>query len=56
MYPIAFVLILIGQVIYFLRQSSLAEQKKPWLGEGQEGGHAGIGTARRRVEHPEAIV
>ncbi|KAF1964165.1 DUF914-domain-containing protein [Bimuria novae-zelandiae CBS 107.79] len=56
MYPIAFVLILVGQVIYFLRQSSLAEQKKPWLGEDQHKGVAGIGTAKRRVERPEAIV
>jgi solute carrier family 35 protein F1/2 len=56
MYPIAFVLILVGQLIYFLRQSSLAEASKPWLGEGQEGGHAGIGTAKRRVERPDATV
>ncbi|PVI05033.1 DUF914-domain-containing protein [Periconia macrospinosa] len=56
MYPIAFVLILLGQVIYFLRQGQLAEQVKPWLGEGQEEGVAGIGTAKRRVERPEAIV
>lgn len=56
MYPIAFVLILVGQVIYFLRQGSLAEQRKPWLGEGQEGGVSGIGTAKRRVERPDAIV
>ena len=56
MYPIAFVLILVGQVIYFLRQSALAEQKKPWLGEDQDRGVSGIGTAKRRVERPEAIV
>lgn len=56
MYPIAFVLILLGQVIYFLRQSRLAEQVKPWLGANQEGGHAGIGTAKRRVERPDTIV
>lgn len=56
MYPIAFVLILVGQIIYFLRQSSLAEARKPWLGEGQERGHAGIGTAKRRVERPEVVV
>jgi solute carrier family 35 protein F1/2 len=56
MYPIAFVLILVGQVIYFLRQGALAEQLKPWLGEGQENGVSGIGTAKRRVENPEAVV
>ena len=56
MYPIAFVLIIIGQVIYFLRQSLVGEALKPWLGERQERGHAGFGTAKRRVERPEAIV
>ncbi|KAF2002400.1 DUF914-domain-containing protein [Amniculicola lignicola CBS 123094] len=56
MYPIAFVLIIIGQVIYFCRQSMMAESVKPWLGESQEGGHAGLGTARKRVERPSAVV
>jgi solute carrier family 35 protein F1/2 len=56
MYPIAFVLIILGLVVYFCRQSMLAEANKPWLGENQEGGVAGIGTARRRVERPSAIV
>ncbi|PSN74143.1 DUF914-domain-containing protein [Corynespora cassiicola Philippines] len=56
MYPIAFVLILLGQVIYFVRGSWLGDSRKPWLGEEQEQGHAGLGTARRRVEHPEALV
>ncbi|KAF2651569.1 DUF914-domain-containing protein [Lophiostoma macrostomum CBS 122681] len=56
MYPIAFVLIIVGHVFYFCRQSMLAEANKPWLGENQEGGVAGIGTARRRVERPDAIV
>lgn len=56
MYPIAFVLIIIGQIIYFLRQSLVGEALKPWLGEHQERGHAGFGTAKRRVERPEAIV
>ncbi|KAF2819345.1 DUF914-domain-containing protein [Ophiobolus disseminans] len=56
MYPIAFVLIILGQVIYFVRQTMLAEAKKPWLGEDQGKGHAGVGTARKRVERPEAIV
>ncbi|KAF1936800.1 DUF914-domain-containing protein [Clathrospora elynae] len=56
MYPIAFVLIIIGQIIYFLRQSLVGEALKPWLGERQEKGHAGLGTAKRRAERPEAIV
>ncbi|ORY10751.1 solute carrier family 35 member SLC35F1/F2/F6 [Clohesyomyces aquaticus] len=56
MYPIAFVLIIIGHVLYFCRQSMLAESRKPWLGENQEEGIAGVGTAKRRVERPDAIV
>jgi solute carrier family 35 protein F1/2 len=56
MYPIAFVLIIIGQVIYFIRQTMLSEALKPWLGINQGKGHAGIGTAKRRVERPEAVV
>ena len=56
MYPIAFVLIIVGHILYFCRQSMLAEANKPWLGENQEGGVAGIGTARRRVERPSAVV
>ena len=56
MYPIAFVLIIIGQVIYFLRQSLVGEALKPWLGKDQERGHAGVGTAKKRVVRPDAIV
>lgn len=56
MYPIAFVLILLGQVLYFLRQSMVGEALKPWLGARQQKGHAGVGTAKRRVERPGAIV
>ena len=56
MYPIAFVLIIVGHIFYFCRQSMLAEANKPWLGEDQAGGIDGIGTARRRVERPDVIV
>lgn len=49
MYPIAFVLIIIGLLVYFLGGSVLADSKKPWLGENQEGGHAGWGTAKARA-------
>jgi solute carrier family 35 protein F1/2 len=51
MYPIAFVMILVGLTIYFLWDSPLGDSAKPWLGENQELGVDGIGTARRRVEH-----
>lgn len=56
MYPIAFVLILFGQLVYFCSESLLGDAEKPWLGEDQEGGVAGIGTARRRIVRPDAIV
>jgi solute carrier family 35, member F1/2 len=56
MYPIAFVLIIIGLFVYFLSESVLGEAKKPWLGENQERGVSGIGTAKRRVENPDVIV
>lgn len=56
MYPIAFVLIIIGLVVYFISESFLGESRKPWLGENQEGGIAGLGTARRRAEMPSVVV
>jgi len=56
MYPIAFVLILIGHVFYFMTESMLGEAEKPWLGEDQAEGIAGIGTARRKRVKPNAIV
>ncbi|KAI1309679.1 DUF914-domain-containing protein [Xylaria venustula] len=49
LYPIAFVLIIIGQLIYFLAGSMLGDSKKPWLGEAQEGGIAGFGTAKLKA-------
>lgn len=49
MYPIAFVLIIIGLVVYFLVGTTLGESKKPWLGENQEEGVSGVGTAKRRA-------
>jgi solute carrier family 35, member F1/2 len=49
MYPIAFVLILVGQVVYFLGKGVLGEAKKVWLGEDQAKGVAGVGTARRKL-------
>lgn len=56
MYPIAFVCIIGGLVIYFLGKKVLGEARKPWLGTNQEGGVDGVGTARRRAVRPDAIV
>ena len=56
MYPIAFVCIIGGLIVYFIGKRSLGEAQKPWLGENQEQGVSGIGTARRRIENPEVIV
>lgn len=56
MYPIAFVCIIVGLVIYFVGKKALGEARKPWLGKNQEHGVNGIGTARRRAENPDAFV
>ena len=51
LYPVAFVLIILGLVCYFLSGSLLGDSKKPWLGENQEDGVVGIGTAKRKAIH-----
>jgi len=50
LYPIAFVLIMIGHFVYFLGKGVLGEAKKAWLGEHQEKGVSGLFTARRKIE------
>ncbi|KAK4187239.1 putative solute carrier [Podospora australis] len=49
MYPIAFVLIICGMVVYFLVGTLLGDSKKPWLGDNQADGVAGIGTAKLKA-------
>ncbi|ELQ44512.1 solute carrier family 35 member F1 [Pyricularia oryzae Y34] len=49
LYPVAFVLIILGLLVYFLSGSMLGESKKPWLGDNQEEGHAGFGTAKLKA-------
>lgn len=49
LYPIAFVMIIVGLVVYFVAGSVLGDSKKPWLGENQELGFAGWGTAKARA-------
>ncbi|KAI3329608.1 DUF914-domain-containing protein [Ustulina deusta] len=49
LYPIAFVLIIVGQLVYFLAGSMLGDSKKPWLGDAQEDGIAGFGTAKLKA-------
>lgn len=49
LYPVAFVLIIIGLIVYFLSGSILGDSKKPWLGANQEGGVAGFGTAKLKA-------
>lgn len=50
MYPIAFVLIIFGQVFYYLGRRVLGEARKPWLGRNQEKGVSGIFTAKRKID------
>ncbi|KAI1404735.1 DUF914-domain-containing protein [Hypoxylon fuscum] len=49
LYPIAFVLIIVGLMVYFIAGSILGESKKPWLGDNQEEGIAGFGTAKLKA-------
>lgn len=49
LYPIAFVMIIIGLIVYFLAGSMLGDSKKPWLGADQEAGVAGLGTAKLKA-------
>ncbi|KKK18254.1 hypothetical protein P175DRAFT_0437059 [Aspergillus ochraceoroseus IBT 24754] len=51
MYPIAFVLIIVGQLIYYLGRRVLGEARKPWLGQNQEHGVAGLFTAKRKINY-----
>lgn len=54
MYPIAFVCIISGQIVYFVGRRVLGEAMKPWLGANQEGGVNGVGTARKTAERVAA--
>jgi solute carrier family 35 protein F1/2 len=56
LYPVAFVLIMLGHFVYYGTEGVLGEAKKPWLGENQEGGDDGIGTARRKLQNPNVTV
>ncbi|QKX59687.1 uncharacterized protein TRUGW13939_06827 [Talaromyces rugulosus] len=56
LYPIAFVLIVLGLFIYFVKEGSLGESTKPWLGNNQERGIDGVGTGRRAQATGHAIV
>lgn len=49
LYPVAFILIIVGLVVYFLAGSVLGESRKPWLGKNQQAGVDGIGTAKRKA-------
>ncbi|KAL8659229.1 MAG: hypothetical protein Q9202_007224 [Teloschistes flavicans] len=56
MYPIAFVCIVGGLLVYFVGRKVLGEARKPWLGKNQEKGVAGVGTARRKVVRSDNVV
>lgn len=50
LYPIAFVLIMIGHFVYYLGKGVLGEAKKAWLGDRQEKGIDGLFTAKRKID------
>ncbi|EXJ94979.1 hypothetical protein A1O1_00097 [Capronia coronata CBS 617.96] len=49
MYPIAFTLIMIGHFVYYFGKGVMGEAAKAWLGENQERGIDGLGSAKRRI-------
>lgn len=49
LYPIAFVLIIVGLFVYFLAGNMLGDAAKPWLGKDQQAGVAGVGTAKLKA-------
>ena len=56
LYPVAFVCIVGGLVVYHVGKQVFGEAMKPWLGPQQERGISGVGTARRQAEHEGRIV
>lgn len=57
LYPVGFVCTIIGVVVYFLVQGNpLGESVKPWLGDNQEKGVDGIGTAKKLQKNKEAVI
>jgi solute carrier family 35, member F1/2 len=50
MYPIAFTLIMVGHFVYYFGKGVMGEAKKAWLGEDQERGIDGFGSAKRRMK------
>ncbi|KAI1611690.1 hypothetical protein EDD37DRAFT_424346 [Exophiala viscosa] len=50
MYPIAFTLIMVGHFVYYFGKGVMGEAQKAWLGEDQERGIDGFGSAKRRMK------
>ncbi|KIW16161.1 hypothetical protein PV08_06212 [Exophiala spinifera] len=49
MYPIAFTLIMAGHFVYYFGKGVMGEAQKAWLGENQERGIDGFGSAKRKI-------
>ncbi|KIY00224.1 uncharacterized protein Z520_03909 [Fonsecaea multimorphosa CBS 102226] len=49
MYPIAFTLIMVGHFVYYFGKGVMGEAAKAWLGENQEKGIDGFGSAKRKL-------
>jgi len=49
LYPIAFTLIMVGHFVYYFGKGALGEAAKAWLGEHQEKGIDGFGSAKRKI-------
>lgn len=55
MYPIAFVCIIVGLLVYFVGKNIMGDALKPWLGMNQERGVDGLGTAKRRANRGDEL-
>ncbi|PFH62836.1 hypothetical protein XA68_11617 [Ophiocordyceps unilateralis] len=49
LYPLAFLCIVAGLVLYFIAGTFLGDARKPWLARDQHDGIAGVGTAKLRA-------
>lgn len=51
LYPVGFVFTVLGMILYYCSlSSSKGEAVKPWLGQHQEGGVVGVGTAKTKQD------
>lgn len=51
LYPVGFVLTVLGMIIYYISfKNDKGEAEKPWLGDHQQNGVVGVGTAKKKED------